>query len=356
MKQADLYQKVLITGATGFIGKRTVQYFLEKNYLVKALVRHTNQDCLVEHPNLEVISGNMQDYTSLRQATQEIQWVIHLAAAKSDEQDSYQTNVQGAENLLKACKESGVSYIINVSTQSAKIKKKGVYADTKFKADQLFINNPIPITTLRPSVVYGDKENGVFGSLVKASNLPFIPIFGSGEWRCRPIHVEDLIKTFELAFLHPEKHYRTYDIGGPDEISLNGLIDRITSILNKRPLIVHLPAWIGYAAAKMLSFIFTKPPITISNILGSTQNTEMDTQTYFRDFSFTPRCLDKGLQEIFASENIDYQEAQLLFAYLLSHQKVQFPSDDLIIQRYTISLKTHDLPPNTLDPLFYRYP
>lgn len=299
----------------------------------------------------------MQDEASLVSATEGVQTVIHLAAAKSDEQDSYETNVLGAENLIKACKKNQVSQIINISTQSAKIENKGTYADTKHKADQLFMQSGLNVTTLRPSVVYGDQTSGVFGSLVKFSKLPVIPVFGLKKWYCRPIHVDDLVKSFDIAIHHQKTHHKVYDVGGPTEIDFDQLIHKITNVFYKQPFILHIPAFVGYTAAVILSKVLPKPPITVSNILGSTQNTEMDVQTFFSDFEYTPIDLDEGFKKVFELKENGYYDIHLLYPYILSHSKnKKYTPTDEDRKRYITSLQTHELTPDDFSKSLYTYP
>lgn len=120
---SDTHQmQVLVTGASGFIGKRVVQYLYDNGYTVRALVR-TKSSFAANVPR-EVVVGNMKDFDSLVAATEGVYSVVHLAAAKSDESDSYETNVEGARHLVKACEINDVKSIINISTSSTKIEKQ----------------------------------------------------------------------------------------------------------------------------------------------------------------------------------------------------------------------------------------
>ena len=128
--------KVLITGAGGFIGQAVTSRLLEEGYTVAVLVR-SSRSISFYHPKLEWLLGDMRDKKSLVQNTKGVDVVVHLAAAKSDERESYEINVTGAQNLLEACETNGVKRIINISTISTKLPQKGVYAETKEKADEI---------------------------------------------------------------------------------------------------------------------------------------------------------------------------------------------------------------------------
>jgi NADH dehydrogenase len=289
-------QKVLITGASGFIGQALCRYLHSKGYQVRALTRASS--AWMEPKGIERVVGDMQDLESLRAATAGVDWVAHLAAAKSDEADSDKTNVLGARNLVDACRSNGVGFIVNVSTQSAKLQLKGRYALTKHEADEAFRGSGFPVTTLRSSLVYGDLTGGVFGSLVKFAQWPVVPVMGAGTAPHWPIHVEDLGRAIEIAALRPKTRGQIYEVGGPDRASTNQLLDYISERSGRRSTRLHVPIWLGLLLAKVFS-ILPRPPFTRSNVLGSNEHVSMDVERFFRDFEFTPRPLAQGLKQLF---------------------------------------------------------
>ena len=316
---SDMKSYLLITGANGFVGKNAVSYFLEKDYRIRALVRKNN-NAFGRHPNLDVFQGDIKDYSSLLNATYGIDFVIHLAAAKSDESDSYEVNVLGTENLIKACRVNGVKCVVNISTISAKIKHKGLYAKTKDKAEQVVANGGVPFVTLRPSIIYGDTENGILGTLVRFSRLPLVPVIGSGEQVFAPIHVKDVVKAIEMAFSRLELWGTVYDVGGPDKITFNELINKIGTTINgkKRVRKIHIPVFVGYIVAKLLKVMLKKPPITVSNVLGSSQEADVQTKNFFRDFGFIPMGLNAGLNLVLRNckAELPEKEARIMLGYI----------------------------------------
>lgn len=291
-------QTVLVTGASGFIGRTLCPYLQSRGYRVRALTRASSSWTA---PNaVERVLGDMQDLESLRAATAGVDWVAHLAAAKSDEADSDKTNVLGAKNLVEACRSNAVGFIVNVSTQSAKLQRKGTYALTKHAADAAFQTSGFPVTTLRSSLVYGDRTGGVFASLIKFAQLPVVPVMGSGTAPHWPIHVEDLSRTVELAALRPTTRGEIYEVGGADQANTNQLLDMIAERLGRSSIKIHIPVWLGLLMAKVFA-VLPRPPFTRSNVLGSNEHVTMDVGRFFRDFEFTPRPLAQGLDDLFGA-------------------------------------------------------
>jgi predicted dehydrogenase/nucleoside-diphosphate-sugar epimerase len=294
-------QRVLVTGATGFIGRHVVRYLVERNYEVRALVRQGRATFLPIKPNLELTSGDVTDAQSLRNAISGVWAVVHLAANKYHRQLAHEVNVGGAHNLIVSCRDMGVRRIINVSTQSTKIKRKGVYGRTKLEADKLFESSGLDVTTLRPSLVYGPEEDTLFGFIAKQiRTLPVVPVIGDGRWVSRPVHVEDLAAAIETCVVRPETIGRVYDIGGTDAVSFDELIDRIGREIGIRPRKVHIPFSIGLGVASAVARVLPNPPITPDNVLGSNQDTQIDTRAVDQELQLQPRTLDQGISEALA--------------------------------------------------------
>ena len=120
-------QKVLITGADGFIGSHLTEMLLERGYQVRALSLYNSFNYWgwlddIRHPNLEVVTGDVRDPHFCKHITQEIDIVFHLAALIAIPYsyvapDSYvDTNVKGTLNICQAAKENGVKRVLVTST------------------------------------------------------------------------------------------------------------------------------------------------------------------------------------------------------------------------------------------------
>jgi len=290
---------VLVTGAAGFIGSATVLTLLDRGYRVRALARRVSADA---HPWGERLSLALADIRvpgALSAAMDAAQVVVHLAARKADEPDSYAVNVEGARNMVSACKAHGVERIINVSTQATTSARRGMYGETKALADQVFAASGLSVTTLIPSLVYGEDRGGVFAKLVEhIRRLPVIPVIGNGQAIFQPIHVSDVARTILACIENDATINRAYEVGGPDAVTFNDLIDRIARYIGVRKRRVHIPWRAGLLAARLCARLLTRPPITVSNVLGlSPSNAKrLDIRPLMDELGVFPMSLDNGLQ------------------------------------------------------------
>jgi NADH dehydrogenase len=299
-----------------------VGYLLEKNWNVVALVRSGKLN--IHSPNLKIVKGDIRSQNLLIQELKNIKYIVHLAGAKQDESDSYEINVGGIKNIIEAAKVSSVGLIVNISTISTRISKKGIYGKTKLIADGLIEKSGIDYITLKPSIIYGDINSGILGSISKFSFFGLVPVFGSGKCKFRPIHVLDVARSIEVALTEPALRNNVFDVVGPDLLSYNEIISLFgDKVFNKKFNPVHFPVKFGFFIAKFSSYFLYKSPITQSNILGSNQDTEMNFDKFYSSFKLKPKSFSEGLKFI-KDESLIFDEANLILSYVssLSNPKI----------------------------------
>ena len=197
--------RVLVTGATGFIGSALVPRLVQAGYVPRLLARRSPSP--VPPPPVEVMVGDVTDGDMLRVALADVTAVVHMAAATSagrlDPAVAYRVNVGAATALVGACRRAGARLIV-LSTQHVYLPAPGLYGRTKRMADRIFRESGLPVTILRPSLVYGSGRRGVFVRLAAlVRKLPVIPVIGPGRWRLRPLFLDDLVDVI-LDVLWPD--------------------------------------------------------------------------------------------------------------------------------------------------------
>ena len=223
--------KVLVTGASGFIGSNLVAMLSAQGYDASCLVRETSDCSDIEGlKGVSITRGDIRDEKSIIRALKGCQAVVHLAAATSEKaselDNSEDVNIGGSKQLIHACEKLGIKRVIVISTQSTKRKKQGAYAKTKSAADELFLASDLNVTILKPALVYGPGSKGLFVNIQNlATSLPIIPIIGSGNYKMQPTHVDDLNEAI-IDCLHSKKTWNsTYDIAGGTRFTFNEFVD-----------------------------------------------------------------------------------------------------------------------------------
>lgn len=296
--------RVLVTGASGFIGSALVPALVEAGYRPRLLLRREPAPGGTP-PGCEIALGDLVAPETLGAAAAGCEAVVHLGAATSAgrmrPEVARQVNVEGARALIDACLNAGCSRAIVMSTQHVHLEKPGLYGETKRAADALFEASGLAVTTLRPSLVYGPGSRGVFVRLAGlADRLPVVPILGPGHMQLRPLYLPDLVAIVIALLARPELAGRTYDVGGPDAVSYTEFVDAIRRALGKAPRRVHLPLGLSHALAAVLERVLPNPPLTTENVRGATVEAPCDLGPLLRDLAPTLTPLEAGLRATFA--------------------------------------------------------
>jgi len=293
--------KVLVTGASGLVGRRLVVRLLRAGGAVTAFVRVPGTLGGLAGDGLTVATGDVLDRAALERAAQGCSAVVHLANASGviDEARVHAVNVEGTENVLAAMRAAGASRIVFTSTVSATRERLGPYGRSKRLAEERVRAAGIPFVILRPSLVYGGGEAGLVGSLARwLRSLPVMPVIGDGRITIDPVHLDDLCSVIEACLVRDEVLGRTYDVLGPDRVTLDEFLRRLGGVLGVRRRLVHLPARASLLLARLLGGMMARPPLTVDNVLGLTSPAHVDPAPAMRDFPIAWTSLDAGLRAL----------------------------------------------------------
>jgi uncharacterized protein YbjT (DUF2867 family) len=233
---------ILVTGASGFVGRHVVQALLAAGKDVRALVRDPKKG---DSLGCELVEGDMTDAASLRRAVEGVEAVIHLVAVRQGKEEKFQrVMVQGGRDLVDAARAAGVRRFLLMSALGTSEENKDLvpYYRAKWDVEQLVAGSGIDHVIFRPSFIFG-RDGGIippFRRLVKLA--PVTPIIGSGERRIEPIWVDDVAAYFVQALDLEAATNRAFEIGGPEAVTWNEFWERFRRVLGvrRRPTI-HMP-------------------------------------------------------------------------------------------------------------------
>src|SRR5256712_12774105 len=214
-------QKVLVTGATGFIGSRLVARLLrEKGAAVRALARDPARAQGLAKLGAEVVIGDLADFASLERAVRDCSAVIHAAAQVSSvsSRDAFeQSNVRGTENILRAAEAARVSRLIHLSSiavfglaalgevtdESPRCRSDDPYCDTKLEAEEAVLRaqreRRSPVVILRPSAVYGPGSTHWTVVPIKRIKKGKMFLFDGGKGFLNYVYIDNLVDAIFLA-------------------------------------------------------------------------------------------------------------------------------------------------------------
>jgi NADH dehydrogenase len=216
---------VLVTGATGFVGRSVVRELLSRGYTPVCLVR-TPQKLFQQHRNVpesrfEVVEGDLSDSAALRSAAEKCQAAIHLVgiiiARPLKGQTFQRVHVQGTRAVVDAMRERDVRRYVHMSALGTRPNAVSKYHQTKWEAEEYVRKSGLGWTIFRPSIIHGPE--GEFMQLMKRFTCgllpPVVPYFGSGTARLQPVSVKDVAYCFVEALSNAGSIGQTVPLGGP---------------------------------------------------------------------------------------------------------------------------------------------
>jgi dihydroflavonol-4-reductase len=257
-------KKVLVTGASGFVGSVVARLLIDRGYEVRTLVRSTSSLDNLKGLNAEIVFGDLRDVNSLEIALKDCEYLFHVAADyrlwSLNPQELYDNNVTGTKNIMRAALKADVKKIVYTSSvatlglhsdsspsnENTKVSFNdmiGDYKKSKYLAEEVVkkmtIEEGLPATIVNPStpVGPGDIKPTPTGKLILDAAAGKIPAFvDTGlNW----VHVDDVAMGHLLA-LEKGKLGERYILGN-ENFSMKVLLEKIASITGKPAPKIQLP-------------------------------------------------------------------------------------------------------------------
>lgn len=263
-------QKILITGATGFIGSALCAMLTTKDLDVRALVRNTSStgSSSLAFQGIEIAVGDLIDQDSLHLATREIHTVIHLAGiahVNNVSKQKYQdTIVEGSANLFRACLANGVKKIIFLSSALAEsAEKKSLkttpYGQAKLEAEKCLVSvceqADIEYCILRPVNVYGAGMQGNIARMIAWIDRGILPPLPRVDTRLSLLGVNDLVNILVSLIEMPKIKSKPMLLAESEPYHLLAIEREIYQCLEKKIPTRRTPHMLVYTAAALAGFL-----------------------------------------------------------------------------------------------------
>jgi nucleoside-diphosphate-sugar epimerase len=252
---------ILITGATGFIGKHLARA-LSEIYSVRCLVRKTSDISNLRNLNVEMVYGDLLLKDSLEPALDGIDLIYHLAGEvySRHKSDYYKGNVLATRNLLEACKEKGLKRIIFLGstgvykpvatktslTEESECRPITFYGKTKLDAEELIKKYNIPWVIVRAPVIYGPHQPRVLNRFfLDAMNKGKIYIFGHGDNLRSLCFVDNLTEGLVLLANRADINGKTYILSDNIPYTYNEIVKTASEAIQQKVKVVQLPIFWG---------------------------------------------------------------------------------------------------------------
>ena len=244
--------KILVTGATGFVGPSIVQALRAADREARVLAREPARAAGLTAMGVEVVAGDVTDPASLEAAIDGCTHVVHLVAIiKGRPADFERVMTVGTRNVVAAAKSAGCERFVLMSALGTSDPPTVPYYAAKLAEEREVKASGLEYTIFRPSFIFGPGGGALATFMRQVKLSPVVTVIGSGKQRSQPIWRDDVAEYFARAIADPRAANRVFELGGPDTVNWDELYLAIADALGKRRTLLHIPAGLALAGARL---------------------------------------------------------------------------------------------------------
>lgn len=258
---APSQQLVTVFGGSGFVGRHVVRALVKRGYRVRVAVRRPDLAGFLQPLGLvgqiHAVQANLRYPASVAAAVRGADAVINLVGImnESGRQSFGAVQANGARAVAQACAAAGIGRFVQMSALGADAGSRSVYARTKGEAEAAVRQLLPEAVILRPSVMFGPDDDFFNRFASMARMMPVLPLIGDGETKFQPVFVGDVAEAVARAIDGTVEAGRTYELGGPEVLSLRAIVERICEVTHRKRLLLPVPTPLAGGLARVLEVV-----------------------------------------------------------------------------------------------------
>lgn len=303
--------KILLTGATGYIGKRLLPSLLEAGHEVVCLVRDERRfnDKYSQDKNVILIKGDLLEPKSLENIPLDIDIAYYLVHSMGSSNDDFQDlEATVAENLVNALDKTSVKQIIYLSGIIKDEQKLSKHLRSRLNVEKILQKAKAKTTILRAAIIIGS-GSGSFEIIRDLAEK--LPIMVTPKWlktKCQPIAVRNVLEYLMGVMNEKLAFNKIYDIGGPDILTYKEMILGYAEVRGLKRFIITVPVLTPRLSSYWLYFVTSTNFALARSLVDSMKNEVV--------------CSIRGIDEIVKTRLIGYKEAIELAFKIIDQNKV----------------------------------
>ena len=299
--------KILVAGGSGFIGSHIVDELTKTNPAVSVRILTRRPGPVNPSSRFRYVRGDVTAPETLAQAVegadavvQCVQFPNHPVENSSKGWTYENIDGQGTENLVAASARARVRRFVYLSGAGVGPGKTQPWFRAKQRAEEAVRKSGMEYVILRPSWVYGPEDRSLNRFVFFMKHLPFVPVIGSGKSRVQPVSVFDIGRVAALSLMRAESPDATFELGGPEELSMDEILRTVQRVMGKRRPLVHIPAGMMKFFARALALL-PNPPLTPGAIDFVLMEVKVDPRPAEGYFGIKFEKLETGLRRYLAT-------------------------------------------------------
>lgn len=257
---------VAVFGGTGFLGRRVVRHLRQHGFSVRTASRHpasTGGPSALDDPHLQSVEANIHDDQSIARVVAGAYGVVNAVSlyVEHGKETFHSVHVEAARRLAARARAAGVERLVQVSGIGADGTSPSLYVRKRGEGELAVRAAFAEAHVFRPAVMFGPDDSFLTVLLGLLQRLPIYPMFGRGQTRLQPAHVEDVAEAIARAMHRTENPSTTVECAGPRIYTYEQLLRIIAHAARLEPRLVPVPFAVWHALAG-LAELLPSPPIT----------------------------------------------------------------------------------------------
>ena len=323
--------KILLTGATGYIGKRLLPVLIEKGHKVVCCVRDKNRfpsEGIYKHPNISLFEVDFLKDISISNDVKDIDAAYYLIHSMSTNvKDFSSLEETSANNFVNFIKQTSVKQIIYLGgiTNEKKLSK---HLASRKKVEEILGTSGIPLTSIKAGIIVG---SGSASFEIIRDLVEKLPIMIAPKWlntKHQPIAIRNILEYLTGVLLLPETFNKSYDVGGPDVLTYKEMLLQFAEVRGLKRFIFTVPVMTPRLSSYWLYFVTSTSYKLAINLVNS--------------MKIEVVAKDNELEKMLGVKPLSYKEAvQLAFQKIEQNNVVSSWKDSLVSSYVDNSLLEH---------------
>ncbi len=300
--------RVLLTGATGYVGGRLLPLLAREGRPVRALARRPEN--LRPPPGVEVVPGDVLSPSSLPAAMAGVEAAAYLVHSMGSRGEFREEDRRAAENFGRAAREAGVRRIVYLGGL-AHGDRLSPHLASRHEVGEVLRKSGVAVTEFRASIVVG--SGSLSFEMIRAL-VERLPVMMTPRWTrslSQPIAIEDVLAYLALGLSMRAEGHRIYEIGGPDRVSYAGLMREFARQRGLRRLIVPVPVLSPGLSSLWLGLVTPLYARIGRKLIDSVRHDTVVRDTAaLDDFPLRPRGYREAIARALANEDAEFAQTR----------------------------------------------
>jgi uncharacterized protein YbjT (DUF2867 family) len=292
---------ILVAGGSGFVGSAVVRRLVGAGEVVKVMSAHPGRSrARIERMGAGAVAGDVQDASSLGAAVRGAEVVVQILTFPTfpvqKPRKGYtfeEFEHRGTERLVMAATKAGVRKYLYQSGVNVGPDAPTPWFRAKWWGEEAVRASGIDHCIIRPSWAYGPEDRALNRFIFFHRWLPFVPVIGDGNQQLQPVFVEDVAEAHARAS-SLDGPTGTFEIGGPDVLSMNQILETVMEIRGKRKPLIHFPVFMPKLAGFFVQ-VLPRPPLSPEAVDFALADALADTGPLLEAFRLRLTPLREGL-------------------------------------------------------------